>query len=79
MGTGSSGFLRLYSEAFLALWLPYPPLDEQSAISEFVGRESGRLDEMRAATERTLALLKERRSALIAAAVTGQIDVENVA
>ena len=30
---------------------------------------------MRAATERTIALLKERRSALIAAAVTGQLDV----
>ena len=27
------------------------------------------------ATERTIALLKERRSALIAAAVTGQVDV----
>ena len=31
---------------------------------------------LRAATERTIALLKERRAALIAAAVTGQIDVE---
>jgi type I restriction enzyme, S subunit len=30
---------------------------------------------VRAATERTIALLKERRSALIAAAVTGQLDV----
>ena len=75
MGTGSSGFLRLYSESFLALWLPYPPLDEQRAVVEFMSRESGKLDEMRAATERTIALLKERRSALIGAAVTGQIDV----
>ena len=25
LGTGSSGFLRLYSENFLALWLPQPP------------------------------------------------------
>jgi len=29
---------------------------------------------MRVATERTIALLKERRAALIAAAVTGQIE-----
>jgi type I restriction enzyme S subunit len=34
---------------------------------------------VRVATERTVALLKERRSALIAAAVTGQIDVEAAA
>lgn len=75
MGTGSSGFLRLYSESFLALWLPYPSLDEQNAIVGFIERESGRLNEIRLATERTVALLKERRSALIAAAVTGQLDV----
>ena len=37
-------------------------------------QETGKLDDARAATERTIALLKERRAALIAAAVTGQID-----
>jgi hypothetical protein len=31
---------------------------------------------MRVAMDRTIALLKERRAALIAAAVAGQIDVE---
>jgi type I restriction enzyme S subunit len=34
-----------------------------------------RLDQIQAATERTIALLKERRGALIAAAVTGQSEV----
>ena len=34
------------------------------------------LDALRAATERTIALLKERRAALIAAAVTGKLDVQ---
>ena len=34
-----------------------------------------RLDSVCAASGRTIALLKERRSALIGAAVTGQIDV----
>ena len=37
------------------------------------------LEALRAATERTVALLKERRAALIAAAVTGQIDVNGAA
>jgi len=52
-----------------------PALDEQRAIVEHIARETAKLDAVRAATERTIALLKERRSALIAAAVTGQLDL----
>jgi type I restriction enzyme S subunit len=37
--------------------------------------ETQKIDFLSAAAERAVALLKERRSALIAAAVTGQIDV----
>jgi len=75
MGTGSSGFLRLYSESFQELWLPYPPLAEQRRIVDFIARETGKLAEMRAAIERTISLIKKRRAALIAAAVAGQVDV----
>ena len=75
MGTGSSGFLRLYSESFQELWLPYPPLAEQRRIVDFIARETGKLAEMRAAIERTISLIKERRAALIAAAVAGHVDV----
>lgn len=78
MGTGSSGFLRLYSESFLALWLPHPPADEQRAIVEFISHETAAFNRLHAATERTITLLKERRAALIGAAVAGQIDVRNV-
>jgi len=74
LGTGSSGFLRLYSEDFLGFWLPAPPKQDQEAIVAHIERETGKLDALRSATERTVALLKERRAALIAAAVTGQID-----
>ncbi len=59
--------------------IPLPPTEEQSAIVDQVNEASARLDAMRAATERTIALLKERRAALIAAAVTGQIDLESAA
>jgi type I restriction enzyme, S subunit len=52
-----------------------PPLEEQRTIVEHIARETAKLDAVRAATERTIALLRERRSALIAAAVTGQLDV----
>jgi type I restriction enzyme S subunit len=56
-----------------------PPLAEQQAIVQHIARETAKLDAVRTATERTIALLKERRSALIAAAVTGQLDVEAAA
>ncbi|MGP8198808.1 MAG: hypothetical protein ACLQU4_04825 [Limisphaerales bacterium] len=37
--------------------------------------ETAKLDALRAATERMVGLLQERRAALIAAAVTGRIEV----
>ena len=79
LGTGSSGFLRLYSENFLAFWLPSPPAGEQRAIVKFIAEETAKIIELSAATERTIALLKERRAALIAAAVTGKIEIKSAA
>lgn len=55
--------------------LPVPPVDEQEAAIRFLDSETARLDVLAVESERAIALLKERRSALIAAAVTGQIDV----
>jgi len=55
-----------------------PPLEEQRAISDFLDNEMGRLDALAAEASRAVDLLKERRSALIAAAVTGQIDVRGL-
>lgn len=75
LGTGSSGFLRLYSESFLSLWFPCPPLKEQRDIVKRISQEASELDSLRSATERSVSLLKERRTALIKAAVTGQIEV----
>ena len=74
-----SSRLRLYPEGFYAVSLPVPPLSEQREIVAYIANETSKLDALRAATERTTVLLKERRSALIAAAVTGQIDVEQAA
>ncbi|HZH78753.1 MAG TPA: hypothetical protein VEY88_22175 [Archangium sp.] len=70
-----SSRLRLYPEGFFEVYLPVPQLEEQRAIVAHIARETAKLDKVRAATERTISLLKERRAALIAAAVTGQIDV----
>lgn len=70
---GTKGALTC--EDVASLRIPVPPLDEQRAIVEHIARETAQLDAVRAATERTIALLKERRSALMAAAVNGQLDV----
>lgn len=65
--------LRLYWEEFRDIHVPVPPLNEQQEVVKHVTKETEKLDELRAATERTTELLHERRSALISAAVTGQI------
>lgn len=77
LGTGQSGFLRLYSENFLSLHMPVPPIEEQRAILQWVQIETKKLDDLAEATERTVTLLRERRSALISAAVTGTLKVGN--
>jgi type I restriction enzyme S subunit len=70
-----SSRLRLYPEGFFEVYLPVPPLREQREIVLHLAKETVKLDRLGSATERTVTLLKERRAALIAAAVTGQIDV----
>ena len=52
-----------------------PPLNEQVAISDFLDSETAKLDDLTTEAQHTIELLKERRSALISAAVTGKIDV----
>ena len=59
--------------------IPLPPLSEQRAIADFLDRETVRLDGVTKEIQDTVTLLKERRAALIAAAVTGRIDVERAA
>jgi type I restriction enzyme, S subunit len=56
-----------------------PPIEEQAAITAFLDAETFKFDATRAEAEGVVSLLKERRSALISAAVTGQIDVRGLA
>jgi type I restriction enzyme S subunit len=52
-----------------------PNLTEQAEIIEYLAVETAKLDTLTAEAQRAIDLLKERRSALISAAVTGKIDV----
>lgn len=47
-----------------------PPLSEQMAISDFLDRETAKIDALVAEQERLIALLKEKRQAVISHAVT---------
>ena len=61
------------------LQITVPPLDEQLEIAAHLEIQTRRIDALVAKTERSIELLKERRSALITAAVTGQIDLREAA
>jgi type I restriction enzyme S subunit len=73
-----SSRLRLYPEGFFEVFLPVPPLSEQREIVSTVKRGSEELEKLSLAAERSILLLKERRAALISAAVTGQLVVEPI-
>ncbi|MBB5767237.1 restriction endonuclease subunit S [Xanthomonas euroxanthea] len=55
--------------------IPVPPVSEQFAAIEYLDAQASKIDVLEASASCAITLLKERRSALIAAAVTGQIDV----
>ena len=55
--------------------VPVPPIEEQWAIAEALARQTSRLDALRDRNVQVIDKLKEYRTALISAAVTGKIDV----
>jgi len=70
--------LRLYFEEFGQILIPFPSASEQSKIVAFLEEESLRIDSLASEATRAIDLLKERRTALISAAVTGKIDVRGL-
>ncbi|HDR9587661.1 TPA: restriction endonuclease subunit S [Burkholderia stabilis] len=73
----SSSMLNIAQSVILELSVPLPEITEQSAIKQFINAETNKFDALKSKAEHAIDLLKERRSALIAAAVTGKIDVRN--
>ncbi len=62
-------------ENFSKVPLLQVPIEEQKKIASILNRETSRIDLLTEKTQRSIDLLKERRAALITAAVTGQIDL----
>lgn len=64
-------------EYFSSMSIPLPPKHEQVQISNYLENAIKEMDDLIAKSNHAVALLQERRTALISAAVTGQIDVRN--
>jgi type I restriction enzyme S subunit len=69
--------LNIGQSVILELPIPMPSTTEQRRIVAALDSRSAEIDALVAEAESAITLLQERRSALISAAVTGQIDVRN--
>lgn len=66
---------KLTSDRLGSVAVPNPPPLEQTAIGDFLDRETAKIDAMVTKVETAVERLQEYRTALITAAVTGKIDV----
>ena len=73
---GSTAVSQLSAEQIAPYLMLNPSDKEQIEISIYLDNETSRIDTLINKTERSIGLLKERRSALITAAVTGQLDLQ---
>lgn len=72
------GTKALRMEAWTSMAMPVPPVIEQREIVAFIKNQVADVDKLVLGAERAIELIKERRGALIAAAVTGKIDVRGL-
>ncbi|MFB8386918.1 restriction endonuclease subunit S [Microbacterium sp. NPDC055910] len=71
----STGIQNLDQSAYFNEYVAVPPYREQCAIAEQVERRTAEIDAAVGTARHSVALARERRAALISAAVTGKIDV----
>ena len=67
--------LRLYWDEFKNMKVVFPRQEEMDGILKHIESENNKIDTLVEKAYKGIALLKERRTALISAAVTGKIDV----
>ncbi len=75
----STNLASISSTNLMELPVVLPPANEQEAILMFTASQTSRFDTLTVEAQRAIELLQERRTALISAAVTGQIDVRGAA
>lgn len=72
-----STIAHLTAEKLRAMRIPQCEVEEQRRTVAYLDDQTGKIDALIAATEKFIDLARERRAALITAAVTGQIDVRD--
>jgi len=72
-------FRRLNLGTLAKTPIPLPSMKEQRRIAAYLDEQAAKIDALIEETERFIELARERRAALITAAVTGQIDVREMA
>lgn len=75
-GTGSTA-IGIKASHFKGTLVLVPRLEEQQKIAQFLDRETSKIDNLITKTRTSIDHLKEYRTALISAAVTGKIDVRS--
>ncbi|NBJ12571.1 restriction endonuclease subunit S [Microvirga arsenatis] len=75
-GSTASG---IRSDRLRASLVLVPPIEEQEEIVSHIAKETAGFGQIEKEAEAAIALLRERRNALISAAVTGKIDVRGLA
>jgi type I restriction enzyme S subunit len=75
----TTGIQNLDSLAFLGERWPIPPLADQSGLSQTIRRGLAQVVTVNDATNQQVELLRERRQALVTAAVTGDLKIPGVA
>jgi type I restriction enzyme S subunit len=68
---------NLNTETLGRVRMPVPPTGEQNEILNYVESIAGKYESLISKAESAISLIRERRTALISAAVTGKIDVRN--
>ena len=74
--TGASSSMQNISQGTIAnLWIPRPPVEEQLNIVVYIESKLLLFEKLENITKQCIALLQERRTSLISAAVTGQFHI----
>ena len=75
--TGAGGLKRVSPDVLRQHRLPFPSQETQRLIADYLDRETARIDALIAEKEHMLALLEEKRAALISRVVTRGLDPTN--
>jgi len=74
LGTGTSGFLRLYTDRFAALEIPLPPRPEQDQIVAYLRARDAHIARLIKVKRDLIALLTEQKLRIIDQVVTRGLD-----